>query len=167
MCAFELVFALKPTSRSSRLREWERAAHRLAFAESTDPIAKERRRGDVSVRHSLPLIRRQVGGSRPGADPIVYQRTLSPEEAPDKTTSVEIGFEKGDAVCVDGKRLSPAALLARLNELGKANGIGRIDLVENRFVGMKSRGIYETPGGTILHAAHRAMESITRRGAAP
>jgi argininosuccinate synthase len=86
---------------------------------------------------------------------------LSPEEAPDKATSVEIGFEKGDAVSVDGKRLSPAALLARLNELGKANGIGRIDLVENRFVGMKSRGIYETPGGTILHAAHRAMESIT------
>src|SRR5208282_5865902 len=74
---------------------------------------------------------------------------------------IEVGFEKGDAISVDGKKLSPAALLARLNELGRANGIGRIDLVENRFVGMKSRGVYETPGGTILLAAHRAMESIT------
>ena len=74
---------------------------------------------------------------------------------------VEVGFEKGDAVSIDGKKLSPASLLAKLNELGKANGIGRIDLVENRFVGMKSRGVYETPGGTILLAAHRAVESIT------
>src|SRR5256714_2735955 len=95
------------------------------------------------------------------ADSIVYQRTLSPEEAPDRATTIAIGFERGDAISVDGKRMSPAALLARLNELGKANGIGRVDLVENRFVGMKSRGVYETPGGTILHAAHRAMESIT------
>src|SRR6185295_8693469 len=91
----------------------------------------------------------------------VYQRTISPEEAPDKATYVEIGFERGDPVAIDGKRLSPATLLTRLNELGKANGIGRLDLVENRFVGMKSRGVYETPGGTILLAAHRAMESIT------
>ena len=97
----------------------------------------------------------------------VYQRTLSPEDAPDKATVVEIGFAKGDAISIDGKALSPAALLTKLNELGKANGIGRIDLVENRFVGMKSRGVYETPGGTILLAAHRAMESITLdRGAA-
>jgi argininosuccinate synthase len=97
----------------------------------------------------------------------VYQRTLSPEDAPDKVTLIEIGFEKGDAVSIDGAKLSPAALLTRLNELGKANGIGRVDLVENRFVGMKSRGVYETPGGTILLAAHRAMESITLdRGAA-
>src|SRR5262249_12883844 len=95
------------------------------------------------------------------ADGIVYQRTISPEEAPDQATVVEIGFERGDAVSVDGRALSPATLLARLNELGRANGIGRLDLVENRFVGMKSRGIYETPGGTILLAAHRAMESIT------
>ncbi len=95
------------------------------------------------------------------ADSIVYQRTLSPEDAPDKVTELEIDFEKGDAASLDGKPLSPAALLTRLNALGKANGIGRVDLVENRFVGMKSRGIYETPGGTILHAAHRAMESIT------
>jgi argininosuccinate synthase len=92
---------------------------------------------------------------------MVYQRTISPEEAPDKASYIEVEFEKGDAVAIDGKRLSPAALLTQLNALGKANGIGRLDLVENRFVGMKSRGVYETPGGTILHAAHRGIESIT------
>src|SRR2546423_15462195 len=92
---------------------------------------------------------------------------MSPWEAPDKPSEVRVGFAGGNAVSLDGKPMSPAALLTRLNELGKANGIGRIDLVENRFVGMKSRGIYETPGGTILHAAHRAIESITLdRGAA-
>jgi len=85
----------------------------------------------------------------------------------DKATIIEVGFERGDAVSIDGEAMSPATLLTALNALGKANGIGRIDLVENRFVGMKSRGIYETPGGTILYAAHRAMESITLdRGAA-
>jgi argininosuccinate synthase len=88
-------------------------------------------------------------------------RTVSPEEAPDKATTIEVGFEKGDAASLDGKTMSPAALLTALNELGGKNGIGRVDLVENRFVGMKSRGIYETPGGTILHVAHRAIESIT------
>jgi len=92
---------------------------------------------------------------------IVYQRTISPMQAPDKATDIRIGFRKGDAVSIDGEMLSPAALLTRLNTLGHDNGIGRIDLVENRFVGMKSRGVYETPGGTILLAAHRAMESIT------
>ena len=92
---------------------------------------------------------------------MVYQRTISPEAAPDKATYIEIEFEKGDAVAIDGVKMSPATLLTKLNELGKANGIGRLDLVENRFVGMKSRGIYETPGGTILYAAHRGIESIT------
>ncbi len=97
----------------------------------------------------------------------VYSRTLSPEEAPDQPTVISIGFERGDAVSIDGEALSPASLLAKLNELGRANGIGRLDLVENRFVGMKSRGMYETPGGTILLPAHRAIESITLdRGAA-
>src|SRR3546814_5517366 len=91
----------------------------------------------------------------------VYQRTIAPEAAPDQPTYIEMEFERGDAISIDGKKLSPAALLTRLNELGKANGIGRLDLVENRFVGMKSRGIYETPGGTILLAAHRGIESIT------
>ncbi len=92
---------------------------------------------------------------------IVYQRTISPMEAPDKATEIRIGFRRGDAVSIDGETLSPANLLWRLNKLGHDNGIGRLDLVENRFVGMKSRGVYETPGGTILLAAHRAIESIT------
>ena len=94
-------------------------------------------------------------------------RTISPEEAPDKPAVITIGFEKGDAVSLNGKAMSPAALLAALNDLGRDNAIGRVDLVENRFVGMKSRGVYETPGGTILLAAHRAIESLTLdRGAA-
>ncbi|MDA0674819.1 MAG: argininosuccinate synthase [Proteobacteria bacterium] len=91
----------------------------------------------------------------------MFLRTVAPEDAPDKPTVIEVEFEKGDPVAVDGKRLTPAALLTRLNELGGANGIGRIDLVENRFVGMKSRGVYETPGGTILLHARRAVESLT------
>ncbi len=95
------------------------------------------------------------------APAMVYQRTISPMAAPDKPTDISIGFKKGDAVSLNGKAMSPATLLAALNKLGHDNGIGRIDLVENRFVGMKSRGVYETPGGTILLAAHRAMESIT------
>jgi argininosuccinate synthase len=93
--------------------------------------------------------------------PYVYQRTLSPEEARDKAVEITIGFEKGNPVSINGMLLSPAALLAKLNAYGKENGIGRVDLVENRFVGMKSRGIYETPGGTILYVAHRAIESLT------
>ncbi len=97
----------------------------------------------------------------------VYSRTIDPEKAPDKPTVITVDFERGDPVAIDGKKLSPAALLTRLNDLGKANGIGRLDLVENRFVGMKSRGMYETPGGTILLAAHRGIEFITLdRGAA-
>ena len=92
---------------------------------------------------------------------MVYQRTISPMDAPDRVTTVKIGFMKGDAVSIDGKKLSPATLLKTLNDLGRDNGIGRLDLVENRFVGMKSRGVYETPGGTILLAAHRAIESVT------
>ncbi len=97
----------------------------------------------------------------------VYQRTISPMDAPDRVTEIEISFRRGDAVALDGQEMSPATLLAALNDLARDNGIGRIDLVENRFVGMKSRGVYETPGGTILLTAHRAIESITLdRGAA-
>ena len=91
----------------------------------------------------------------------VFQRTVAPEDAPDEATTIRIGFDRGDPVSIDGMALSPAELLTKLNQLGHDNGIGRVDLVENRFVGMKSRGIYETPGGTILLAAHRAMESLT------
>jgi len=94
-------------------------------------------------------------------DEEMFLMSVSPEAAPDRPTYVEIDFQAGVPVAVNGQILSPAALLARLNELGGQNGIGRVDLVENRFVGMKSRGVYETPGGTILHAAHRALESIT------
>jgi argininosuccinate synthase len=97
----------------------------------------------------------------------VFSRTIAPEAAPDMPQYVEIAFEHGDPVAVDGEVLSPAALLTRLNEIGGMHGIGRLDLVENRFVGMKSRGVYETPGGTILQAAHRGIESLTLdRGAA-
>jgi argininosuccinate synthase len=92
---------------------------------------------------------------------IVYQRTISPVDAPDKPTEISVGFKRGDAASLNGKAMSPATLLAELNKYGHDNGIGRLDLVENRFVGMKSRGVYETPGGTILLAAHRAIESIT------
>ena len=101
-------------------------------------------------------------------DPGMYRWTVAPEDAPDQPTYLELAFERGDAVAVDGEALSPAALLARLNQLAGANGIGRVDLVENRFVGMKSRGVYETPGGTVLLAAHRAIEfdhARSRRGA--
>ena len=91
----------------------------------------------------------------------VHQRTVSPMDAPDKVTEIEIEFLKGDPIALNGKKLSPAAMLTALNDLGRDNGIGRLDLVENRFVGMKSRGVYETPGGTILFVAHRAIESIT------
>ncbi len=91
----------------------------------------------------------------------MYQRTISPQDAPDATVEITIGFAKGNPVSLNGKKLSPAAMLTSLNGVGRENGIGRIDLVENRYVGMKSRGVYETPGGTILHHAHRAMESLT------
>jgi len=91
----------------------------------------------------------------------MFVLTVAPEKAPDKPEYVEVEFERGDPVAVNGERLSPPTLLARLNQLGGRNGIGRVDLVENRYVGMKSRGVYETPGGTILHAAHRALESLT------
>jgi argininosuccinate synthase len=115
---------------------------------------------DANLLHSSSegKVLEDPGVEAPG---IVYQRTISPMEAPDKPTEIRIGFKKGDAVSIDGEALSPATLLARLNKLGHDNGIGRIDLVENRFVGMKSRGVYETPGGTILLQAHRAIESIT------
>ncbi|MFB2608413.1 argininosuccinate synthase, partial [Rhizobium phaseoli] len=91
----------------------------------------------------------------------IYQRTVDPVDAPDRPEIVAIGFESGDPVSVDGRPMTPAALLTELNERGGRHGVGRLDLVENRFIGMKSRGVYETPGGTILLAAHRGIESIT------
>jgi argininosuccinate synthase len=173
---FELTYyALKPDIKViAPWREWELTSRTklLEFAQTHQiPIAKDKR-GEAPFSVDANLLHSSSEGKvleDPAIEPdsIVYQRTLSPEEAPDKPTVIEIGFDKGDAVSVDGVALSPAALLTRLNELGKANGIGRVDLVENRFVGMKSRGVYETPGGTILYTAHRAIESITLdRGAA-
>src|SRR5438270_2750819 len=167
---FELsYYALKPDIRViAPWREWKLTSRTrlLEFAETHQiPIAKDKR-GEAPFSVDANLLHSSSEGKvledpAVEADAIVYQRTLSPEDAPDRATVITIGFERGDAQSIDGKRLSPAALLARLNELGKTNGIGRVDLVENRFVGMKSRGIYETPGGTILYAAHRAVESLT------
>jgi argininosuccinate synthase len=167
---FELTYyALKPDIRViAPWREWELESRTklIDFAEKHQiPIAKDKR-GEAPFSVDANLLHSSSEGKvleDPAleADSIVYQRTISPEEAPDKATYVEIGFERGDAVSIDGQALSPATLLTRLNELGRANGIGRLDLVENRFVGMKSRGVYETPGGTILYAAHRGIESIT------
>jgi argininosuccinate synthase len=173
---FELgYYALKPDIKViAPWREWELTSRTrlLEFAEQHQiPIAKDKR-GEAPFSVDANLLHSSSEGKvledpSKEADSIVYQRTIAPEEAPDKATYIEIGFEKGDAVSIDGEKLSPATLLTRLNALGKANGIGRLDLVENRFVGMKSRGVYETPGGTILLAAHRGIESITLdRGAA-
>ena len=167
---FELgYYALEPNIKViAPWREWDLSSRTklLDFAEKHQiPIAKDKR-GEAPFSVDANLLHSSSEGKvledpNVEAPDYVYQRTLSPEEAPDKATEITIGFEKGDAVSIDGKRLSPTALLTELNELGRANGIGRLDLVENRFVGMKSRGIYETPGGTILLAAHRGIESIT------
>ena len=173
---FELgYYALKPdVTVIAPWREWDLRSREqlIAFAEQHQiPIAKDKR-GESPFSVDANLLHASSEG-KVLEDPAVevpdyvYSRTLSPEEAPDRPTVITIGFERGDAVSIDGERLSPATLLAKLNELGRANGIGRLDLVENRFVGMKSRGMYETPGGTILLPAHRAIESITLdRGAA-
>jgi len=173
---FELsYYALKPDIKViAPWREWDLTSRTrlLEFAEKHQiPIAKDKR-GEAPFSVDANLLHISAEGKVledpwVAAEEYVYTRTVAPEAAPDKPTIIEIEFEAGDAIAVDGERLSPAALLTRLNELGGANGIGRLDLVENRFVGMKNRGIYETPGGTILHVAHRAMESLTLdRGAA-
>ena len=149
-------------------REWDLTSRSklIEYAESHQiPISKDKR-GEAPFSVDANLLHISAEGKAledPWSEPeeIVYSRTLSPEDAPDKSSYIEINFEKGDAVGINGQPLSPAELLTQLNELGGSNGIGRVDLVENRFVGMKSRGIYETPGGTILHAAHRGIESIT------
>ena len=167
---FELsYYALKPDIKIiAPWREWDLTSRTrlIEFAETHQiPIAKDKR-GDAPFSVDANLLHSSSEGKiledpAVEADEIVYQRTISPESAPDKATVIAIDFEGGDPVAIDGVRMSPATLLTRLNELGKANGIGRLDLVENRFVGMKSRGVYETPGGTILLLAHRSMESIT------
>src|ERR1700749_528855 len=162
-------YSLKPDIKIiAPWREWDRTSRTklLEFAEQNQiPIARDKR-GEAPFSVDANLLHSSSEGKiledpAVEADEIVYQRTIRPEDAPDQATVISVDFEHGDPVAIDGERLSPASLLTKLNALGKANGIGRLDLVENRFVGMKSRGIYETPGGTILLAAHRGIESIT------
>ncbi|MFL5137782.1 MAG: argininosuccinate synthase [Microvirga sp.] len=173
---FELAYyALKPdVTVIAPWREWDLRSREqlIAFAELNQiPIAKDKR-GEAPFSVDANLLHASSEGKvleDPGVEvpDYVYSRTIDPEAAPDKATVIAVAFERGDPVAIDGRKLSPAALLARLNELGRENGIGRLDLVENRFVGMKSRGMYETPGGTILLQAHRGIEQITLdRGAA-
>ena len=173
---FELsAYALDPNIKViAPWRDWEFKSRTdlLDFAEKHQIQIPKDKRGEAPFSVDANLLHSSSEGKvleDPAQEPpdYVYQRTVAPEEAPDKATIVTIGFKAGDAVSIDGQDLSPANLLTRLNTLGHDNGIGRIDLVENRFVGMKSRGVYETPGGTILLEAHRAMESLTLdRGAA-
>jgi argininosuccinate synthase len=167
---FEIAYyALKPDIKIiAPWREWELTSRTrlLEFAEAHQiPIAKDKR-GEAPFSVDANMLHSSSEGKiledpAVEADEIVYQRTISPESAPDKATVISIDFERGDACAINGEKLSPANVLMKLNEYGRANGIGRLDLVENRFVGMKSRGVYETPGGTILLAAHRGIESIT------
>jgi argininosuccinate synthase len=173
---FELAYyALKPDVKViAPWREWDFKSREalIAFAEQNQiPIAKDKFgeapfSTDANLLHtsSEGKVLEDPAGEVPG---YVYSRTADPEKAPDRPAYLTIDFERGDPVAIDGKKLKPAELLAQLNALGRTHGIGRLDLVENRFVGMKSRGMYETPGGAILLAAHRGIESITLdRGAA-
>ena len=173
---FELgYYALKPDIKViAPWRDWDLGSRQALLDYAADrqiPIARDKRgeppySTDANLLH-ISYEGRALEDPWVEPDPEMFTRSVAPEDAPDKPIYVEIDFQRGDPVAVDGQALSPAALLTRLNELAGANGIGRLDLVENRFVGMKSRGVYETPGGTVLLAAHRAIESLTLdRGAA-
>ena len=173
---FELgYYALEPNIKViAPWREWDLTSRTalIEYAEKHQiPVPKDKR-GESPFSTDANLLHTSSEGKvleDPWAEvpDYVFSRTVNPEDAPDQPQYITVDFEKGDAVAVDDEALSPAGLLARLNELGRTHGIGRLDLVENRFVGMKSRGMYETPGGTILYAAHRGIESVTLdRGAA-
>ncbi|HCS71094.1 MAG TPA: argininosuccinate synthase [Rhodospirillaceae bacterium] len=167
---FELgYYALNPGIRViAPWREWDLTSRTrlIEYAEKHQiPIPKDKR-GEAPYSQDANLLHISSEGKvleDPWieADDSIYTRVVAPWDAPDKVTEITIDFERGDAVAVNGEKMSPATLLTKLNELGGANGIGILDIVENRFVGMKSRGVYETPGGTVLFAARRAMESIT------
>ncbi len=167
---FELsAYALNPDIKViAPWREWDLTSRTrlLDFAEKNQiPIAKDKR-GEAPFSVDANLLHTSSEGKvledpAESAPDYVYQRTVNPEDAPDQPEFIEVTFDKGDAVAIDGQTLSPATILTRLNELGGKHGIGRLDFVENRFVGMKSRGIYETPGGTVLLEAHRGIEQIT------
>jgi argininosuccinate synthase len=167
---FELsAYALEPNIRIiAPWREWDLTSRTrlIEWAEQHQVPVPRDKRGEAPFSTDVNLLHTSSEGKvleDPWAEvpDYVYSRTVNPEDAPDKATYITVDFERGDAVAVDGVAMSPATLLAHLNDLGGANGIGRLDLVENRFVGMKSRGLYETPGGTILHLAHRGIEQIT------
>src|SRR5271165_6498132 len=173
---FELsYYALKPDVKViAPWREWDLTSRTklIEYAEANQiPITKDKR-GEAPFSIDANLLHISAEGKvleDPWVEPeeFVFSRTVAPEMGPDAPQYVEIAFERGDPVAVDGETLPPAALLTRLNDMGGRHGIGRLDLVENRCVGMKSRGVYETPGGTILQAAHRGIESLTLdRGAA-
>ena len=172
---FELgYYALNPDIKViAPWREWDLNSRTtlIDYAEKHQiPIPKDKR-GEPPYSQDANLLHISSEGKAledPWVEPdeSVYTRIVPPWAAPDVVTEITIDFEKGDPVAIDGQRLSPASLLTKLNELGGANGIGITDIVENRFIGMKSRGVYETPGGTILFTAHRAMESITLDGGA-
>jgi argininosuccinate synthase len=173
---FELsAYALEPNIKIiAPWREWDLTSRTrlIEWAEQHQvPVPKDKR-GEAPFSTDANILHTSSEGKvleNPWDEcpDYVYSRTVNPEDAPDIPTYITVDFERGDAVAVDGVGMSPATLLAHLNELGRVNGIGRLDLVENRFVGMKSRGMYETPGGTILHLAHRGIEQITLdRGAA-
>ncbi|WP_282602036.1 argininosuccinate synthase [Paracoccus sp. PARArs4] len=167
---FELsAYALDPSIKViAPWREWDLTSRTklIEFAEQNQiPIAKDKR-GEAPFSVDANLLHTSSEGKAlenpaDAAPEYVYQRTVAPEDAPETPEFIEVTFEKGDAVAIDGEAMSPAAILTKLNELGGKHGIGRLDFVENRFVGMKSRGIYETPGGTVLLEAHRGIEQIT------
>jgi len=173
---FELgYYALAPDIKViAPWREWDLTSRTrlIEFAEAHQiPVSKDKR-GESPFSTDANILHTSSEG-KVLEDPwdevpdYVYSRTVNPEDAPDVPEVITVDFERGDAVAVNGEGMSPATLLAKLNDLGRAHGIGRLDLVENRFVGMKSRGMYETPGGTILHLAHRGVEQVTLdRGAA-
>ena len=167
---FELnAYALNPDIRViAPWREWDLNSREklIAWAEQHQIEIPKDKRGEAPFSVDANLLHTSSEGKvledpAEEAPDYVYQRTVDPEQAPDTPEVIEIGFDRGDAISINGKPLSPAMLLAELNEYGRKHGVGRLDLVENRFVGMKSRGVYETPGGTILLAAHRGIEQIT------
>ena len=167
---FELGYAFfgKKIKVIAPWREWDLASRTdlIKYAKKNNiPIPKDKKGAppfsvDDNLFHTSTE-GKALEDPRNSAPEFIFQRTISPEKAPNKTTVVKIGFKNSEPVSVNGKKLSPDNLLEKLNQIAGKNGVGRVDLVENRFIGIKSRGVYETPGGTILYAAHRAMESVT------
>jgi len=167
---FELGYAFfgKKIKVIAPWREWDLASRTdlIKYAKKNNiPIPKDKKGAppfsvDDNLFHTSTE-GKALEDPKNSAPEFIFQRTISPEKAPNKTTMVKIGFKNSEPITINGKKLSPAALLEKLNQIAGKNGVGRVDLVENRFIGIKSRGVYETPGGTILYKAHRAMESVT------